>query len=106
MRGHVKWDGVVRRLEGAEDESPAIPVTFEASVPAVSLHLMVFDASGELVFENYGGVDLAHALSFEPVQGELVAELDDPVLGKHRHLSEGVEIAFEPYLLRPSSADW
>ena len=102
----VKWDGAVRRIDDAEDESRSVPPTFEGSVPAVSLHLMVFDARGERVFENYGGVDLAHVLSFQPGKDELIAKLADPVLDEHRFLSEGVALAFEPYLPRTPASDW
>jgi hypothetical protein len=103
----VKWDGVVRRLptEG-EDENP-IPASFEANVPVVSLHVMVFDASGEPLFENYGGVDLAHAFSFEPgEEGGLRVALRDPMLAERRFLREGVEVAFDPYFPRDSAGDW
>jgi hypothetical protein len=101
----AKWDGAVRRIDDAEDESRRVPETFKATVPAVSLHLMIFDARGELIFENYGGVDLAHALSLEPRDGELRAELREVVLGERRLLSEGVELAFEPYLPK-APAGW
>ena len=99
----AKWDGAVRRIDDAEDESRRVPETFKATVPAVSLHLMIFDTRGELIFENYGGVALAHVLSLEPGKGELRAELREAVLEERRLLSEGVELAFEPYLPRPST---
>jgi len=103
----VKWDGVVRRLptEG-EDENP-VPESFEAMVPVVSLHGGVSGAGGELLFENYGGVDLAHSFSFEPGdEGGLRIERRDPVLGERRSLREGVEVAFDPYLPRDGVDDW
>ncbi len=102
----VKWDGAVRRIRSGEDEARMVPESFTATVPAVSLHLMIFDASGELIFENYGGIDLAHAFSLEPKTGELVALLRDAVLAESRWLNEGVELAFEPYLPRAALADW
>jgi hypothetical protein len=68
---------------------------------------MVFDASGDLIFENYGGVDLAHSLTMEPGdEGGLHAVLLDPALEEHRFLREGVELAFDPYLLRERAVDW
>ena len=39
-------------------------------------------------------------------RGGLRADLRDDVLGEHRSLHEGVELAFEPYLPRPPSSDW
>lgn len=103
----IKWDGAVRLIRDGEDEATPIPESFAASVPAVSLHVMVFNASGELIFENYGGVDLAHALTLEPgEEGGLRAELLDPALGEHRFLREGVELAFDPYLSRERAVDW
>ena len=103
----VKWDGVVRRIRGEEDEPMTVPEVFTATVPAVSLHVMVFDAGGALVFENYGGVDLAHRLTL--VSGDedgLRFDLLDPVLAEHRFLREGVELAFDPYLPRGRVGDW
>ena len=106
-RRRIKWDGVVRRLGKQEDESRRVPESFKGVISAVSLHVMVFGAGGELIFENYGGVNLAHELSLAPSgQGELRADLRDDVLGEHRVLRDGVELAFEPYLPRPSSSDW
>lgn len=111
----VKWDGVVRRLPrvgqgedlGRRAGPKPIPPSLEVSVPVVSLHVMVFDANGELDFENYGGVDLAHSFSLDPEDGaQLQAELRDPVLAKRSFLREGVEIAFDPYLPRDRVGKW
>ena len=109
----VKWDGVVRRLSAVGEEPPLgeeaepIPESFEAMLPVVSLHVMVFGASGELLFENYGGVDLAHSFTFEPgAEGGLRVALRDPVLGERRFLREGVKIAFDPYLPRDGAGEW
>jgi hypothetical protein len=103
----VKWDGVVRRIGDAGEESNRVPESYEGSVSGVSLHVMVFDVGGELIFENYGGLDLAHELSVEPgEEGALGVKVRDRVLGDYRVLREGVELAFEPYFPRPRSADW
>jgi len=103
----IKWDGAVRGIRDGEDEATPIPESFEASVPAVSLHVMVFGATGDLIFENYGGVDLAHALTMAPGdEGGLRAEILDPALGDHRHLREAVELAFDPYLPKERAVDW
>ena len=103
----VKWDGVVRRLPSVGEDSKPISPSFEASVPVVSLHVMVFSASGELTFENYGGIDLAHSFRLDPGdEGQLRAELRDPVLGERRFLREGVEAAFDPYLPRDRIGEW
>jgi len=103
----VKWDGVVRRLPTVGEDSNPIPQSFEASVPVVSLHVMVFGASGELTFENYGGVDLVHSFGLGPGdEGQLRVELRDPVLGGSQFLREGVEVAFDPYLPRGRIGEW
>ncbi len=103
----VKWDGVVRRLPTVGEDSNPIPQSFEANVPVVSLHVMVFGASGESTFENYGGVDLVHSFRLEPGdEGRLRVELRDPVLGGRRFLREGVEVAFDPYLPRDRVGEW
>lgn len=109
----VKWDGVARRLSALGEEATlggkakAIPESLDAMVPAVSLHVMVFGASGESLFENYGGVDLVHLFALEPGdEGELRMELRDPVLGERRYLREAIEVAFDPYVPRGGAGQW
>ncbi len=109
----IKWDGVVRRLPAAGEEpalrkeTKPIPESFEAMVPVVSLQLLVFGANGELLFENYGGVDLVHSFTYEPgEEGGLHAERRHPVLAERRFLRVGVEIAFDPYLPRTGTGQW
>jgi hypothetical protein len=107
MRGVVKWDGATRRLPRLEDDERRVPDSYGAMVSAVSLHLMVFDAGGELVFEGYGGLDLAHTFSLKPGDaGALMARLRDDFLGRQRILNQGVERAFAPYLDPPRDGDW
>lgn len=103
----AKWDGVVRRISNGEDQSNRVSESFKGTVPAVSLQVMVFDTGGELIFSNYGGLDLVHVLQLEPGdEGRLSTELKGNVLEEYSALREGVELAFEPYFPRPRSADW
>ena len=99
---------MVRRLPPVREDAEPIPYSFEAKVPVVSLHVRVFGADGELTFENYGGVDLAHTFLFQRADdgGGLRVELRDPVLGERPFLREGVEVAFDPYLPRGQIGDW
>lgn len=107
VRGLVKWDGAIRRLPRPEDEAPRVPDSYQGTISALSLHVMVFDPGGTLIFENYGGLDLAHSLSVKPgKEGGLNAKLRETVLGEERLLNEGVELAFEPYVARPRSDRW
>jgi hypothetical protein len=107
VRRLAKWDGVIRPLPKLQDEAPRVPDSYRGMVSAVSLHVMVFDAGGGLVFENYGGLDLAHSFSVQRGEkGGLDAKLRETVLGSERFLNEGVELAFEPYLPRPRSDRW
>ena len=107
VRRFAKWDGAARRLPKLENEEARVPESYRATISALSLHVMVFDPGGELVFENYGGLDLAHSFSVKPGgEGELDVKLRETILGKERFLSEGVELAFEPYLPRPRSVRW
>ncbi len=90
-----------------DPESARLLYEHNPDVKRENLHLMVFDAGGELIFENYGGVDLAHEFTLVPgEEGVLRADLRDEVLEEHRFLHEGVELAFDPYLPRPPSTDW
>jgi hypothetical protein len=105
-RGFVKWDGTARRLP-KPGEGDAVPESYVAAISAISLHVMVFDAAGELVFENYGGIDLAHSFAkMAGPDGGLKATSRESILGRRRFLNEGVETAFDPYLPRPRSSQW
>jgi hypothetical protein len=107
IRGMVKWDGTSRRIPKIENEALRVPESYRTTVSALSLHVMVFDADGDLVFENYGGLDLAHSFSTRPGHaGVLDIELRETILLRERYINEGVELAFEPYVPRPPSERW
>jgi hypothetical protein len=106
-RGVAKWDGVAQRISKPDDDSKRVPDSYEAGISGVSLHVMIFDPRGELVFENYGGLDLAHSFSLAPGDGGRVrASLRESFLGREHLVKEGVENAFDPYLRRPEPGTW
>jgi hypothetical protein len=104
-RQYAKWDGAVRKLERPAGDAVEVPESFEGSVPALSLHVMIFNREGELFFEDYSGLDLAHEFTFNPDNNQLDSRLRDEQLRSGRYLKEGVERAFEPCLQELDSND-
>jgi hypothetical protein len=100
----VVWDGVKRELEIVNEEHMHMSV-YLASNPSgtmrgVSLHLLVFGAEGERLFESYGGMDLVDQAdlggSFEAKAFQMRVKnyrLTDEIA-----LREGITVAFDPYL--------
>ena len=111
----VDWDGVRRTLEvkGHIGEHGSVWVTTEVrgEMPAVSLHVAVYEPQGSVVFDSFGGLDLIHDAKLNPVTRQDLNqrvpiptwnwELKRGRLRDAEHLREGVAMAFEPYLVRP-----
>jgi hypothetical protein len=102
----AKWDGVFRKFDVINVSDVAkkqgLAKSLSVDVSGVSLHVMVFSPDGELVFQNYGGLDLAHDVDMKNAEftnsPRLVVKLD--LLGETDHLEEGIAVAFDPYLPR------
>jgi len=102
----AKWDGVFRKMkvinlsDVAKKKGLARSVSVEIS--GVSLHVMVFDPSGELVFQKYGGLDLVHDIDMENAEFTMNPRLSlkPGLLKDSEHLDEGMRKAFDPYLPR------
>jgi hypothetical protein len=97
-RQYAKWDGAVRKIERPGDDAVEVPESFEGNVPALSLHLMIIDRGGELVYEDYSGLDLAHDFAFDPDGNQLNPQLRDEQLRNGEFLEQGVARAFAPCL--------
>src|SRR5262249_9435763 len=60
--GAARWDGVRRRMRGAQI-APAQGVVapgISGDVLVTSVHVLVFSRAGERVFEGRGGIDFVH----------------------------------------------
>jgi hypothetical protein len=107
----ASWDGVERELEfepgGPEARRVAADTPLEGVAPAASLHVAVFDASGEKLHEATGGLDLlvrvrvgrngARSGDDSQPPGFAFAARTDPFADR-AHLREGFNAAFAPYL--------
>ena len=64
---------------------------------------MVFDPSGELIFQNYGGMDLVHDIDMKGAEFTMIPKLSlkEDLLKDSERIDEGMEKAFDPYLPRP-----
>ena len=61
---------------------------------------MVFDPEGDLIFEKYGGLDLIHDVDMTGAEFTMNPGflLKEGVLKESDHISEGIGVAFDPYL--------
>jgi hypothetical protein len=102
----VKWDGVFRKMkvvnlsDEAKNKGLARRLTLE--IAGVSLHVMVFGPEGDLIFQKYGGLDLVHDVDMAGAEFTMHPglSLKDGLLKESDHLSEGIGVAFDPYLPR------
>jgi hypothetical protein len=105
------WDGVRRtvtilnpphRGQGVEADTLSKGIVFggiSGSVMAASLHVMAFLADGQRVFEGIGGLDFVQEADLGrgyPNRWEM--RMNPSLLRKPDVMSEGVELAFGPFL--------
>ncbi len=102
----VKWDGVIRRYTvvnlSDEAKKKKISDAISPEFSGVSLHVTVFNSDGELIFQAYGGLDLAHDLDMDDAERTMRARLTfkSKLLKNGKYLREGIALAFDPYLPR------
>jgi hypothetical protein len=100
----VKWDGVFRKMDvvnlSDEAKKKGLARSLNLNISGVSLHVMVFSPEGDLIFQKYGGLDLAHDVDMTSVEFTMSPRLSlkAKLLKDSDHLSEGIERAFDPYL--------
>jgi hypothetical protein len=100
----VKWDGVFRKIKvtnlSDEAKKKGLKRKLAFEVAGVSLHVMVFDLSGDLIFQKYGGLDLVHDVDMAGAEFTMNPglSLKKGLFKETEHLHEGIEIAFDPYL--------
>jgi hypothetical protein len=102
----VKWDGVFRKVKvvnlSDEAKNKGLARNFTVEIAGVSLHVMVFDPKGDLVFQKYGGLDLAHDVDMAGAEFTMRPGLllKEDLLKETDLLREGIGVAFDPYLPR------
>jgi hypothetical protein len=100
----VKWDRVFRKIKvvnlSDEAKNKGLARSLTVEIAGVSLHVMVFNPGGDLIFQKYGGLDLAHDVNMAGAEftmsPRLLLKVD--LLKESEHLSEGIGVAFDPYL--------
>jgi hypothetical protein len=102
----VKWDGVFRRVKvvnlSDEAKNKGLARSLTVEIDGVSLHVMVFDPKGDLIFQKYGGLDLVHDVDMAGSEFTMNPRhlLKEGLLKESDHISEGIGVAFDPYLPR------
>jgi hypothetical protein len=99
------WDGVEREL-GLEQRSSQDPrvaaMPFEGVAPAASLHVAVFDPTGDEIHEGKGGLELLVdvRLTGEDAAGQPEFEFTprSTLFENREHVREGITVAFAPLL--------
>ncbi len=100
----VKWDGVFRKIKvtnlSDEAKKKGLKRKLAFEVAGVSLHVMAFDLNGDLIFQKYGGLDLAHDVDMAGAEFTMRPglSLKKGLFKETEHLHEGIGIAFDPYL--------
>jgi hypothetical protein len=103
----VKWDGVFRKMKvinlSKEAKNKGLARALSVAISGVSFHVMVFSVDGDLIFQKYGGLDLAHDVDMAGAEFTMNPRLSlkENPLKESDHLSEGIGVAFDPYLPRP-----
>lgn len=100
----IKWDGVFRKMKivNVSDEArkKGLSRSVSVEIAGVSLHVMVFDPGGDLVFQKYGGLDLAHDVDMANVEFTMAPKLSlkEDLLKDSDYVREGIGEAFAPFL--------
>jgi hypothetical protein len=115
LRGEASWDGVSRKMRivdasfkgaGWDESTFAKGVTLggvTGPVWVTSLHILVFTRDGKKVFEGRGGIDFVQEVKVisggKPSRWE--PRPNSSLFEDRTLVREGVERAFEPYLVPP-----
>ncbi len=103
----AKWDGVFRKMKvvnlSDQAKKKGLARSFTVDIAGVSLHVMVFEPGGALIFQKYGGLDLAHNVDMTNAEFTMspTLALKDDLLKESDHLAEGMGEAFDPYFPKP-----
>ncbi|MFK7897056.1 MAG: hypothetical protein AB8G23_14520 [Myxococcota bacterium] len=82
----LRWDGVKRRERSALD-------SIRGSSPAASIHTMIFDRQGEMLFSGFGGLDLLFRTDLQKRKNVLIEDR----LQDEGNLRQGICIALYPF---------
>ena len=99
----VKWDGAIRKLEiinlSDEAREKGLAHALNVEIAGVSLHVMVFSPDGDLIFERYGGLDLAHDVNMVGTEFTMNPRLSlkEDFLKKGGNLRSGIGVAFDGF---------
>ena len=100
----VKWDGVFRKMKvinlSDQAKKKGLARALNLEISGVSLHVMAFDQDGDLVFQKYGGLDIVHDVDMTGAEFTMSPRFSfkEALFKESDHLSEGIGIAFDPYL--------
>jgi hypothetical protein len=110
-----RWDGVSRRMRMVN--APPVPIgrgqnTFadgiraggiNGEVPVTSVHVLVLTRAGERVFEGRGGIEFVQEMDMSPVKSryQFNLQMRSDLFHDLDALREGIEQAFDPYLIPP-----
>ena len=100
----VKWDGVFRKMKvvnlSDQAKTKGLARALVINISGVSLHVMVFGPDGDLIFQRYGGLDLAHNVDMTSAEFTMNPGLllKEDLLKESDHISEGIGVAFNRYL--------
>ena len=110
VRGHTaQWDGVRRRVKTQQGRvagagcavlgSQAGETYWDGEIPALSLHVRVFQPEGRRVYEGWGGIGLTHAAELSDCRqsGGQPLVLQSEFFQDTAQIREGVAAALDAY---------
>jgi hypothetical protein len=118
MNGSARWDGVERQIGIAKGtssdrterrirrdpmEKQVLSTRTSGEFPVTSVHVLVFSAAGERIFEGRGGIEFVQQVDLSNFARKHAVEfrLRDDLPGGIDAVREGVAIGFSPLLPMP-----
>jgi hypothetical protein len=103
---NLRWDGVMRRLD-MKNQNPHASTRISGKDLALSIRVSIFDADGELVFEQLGGIEPITAYEHtagkvtEMDSGSVKRRIRDDLFEDDAILRDSVRVALTPLIEAP-----
>ena len=94
QRTVARWDGVSRELRTRGRAQPPLDFDWAQTVPAISIHTVVYSVDGKTLFKSMGGLEVSRELDTKKSSGRYVRR--EHMLNNAGHLKQGVALSLHP----------